>query len=66
LPTPKELEDVIRRRLLDAGIPERNIAIDDRGVLNNPVFLKSTAPVNTRPVRTHHWSGVGTCLKNYM
>jgi hypothetical protein len=66
LPTPKELEAAIKRRLLDIGVAEKNIAIDDRGVLNNPIFLNSTALVNARPLRTHHWSGVGTCLKNYI
>ena len=66
MPTPKELENAIRRRLLDVGIDEKNISIDDRGVLSNPVFAKSTALVNARPLRTHHWSGVGTCLKNYI
>jgi hypothetical protein len=66
MPTPKELETVIKRRLLDVGVAEKNIDIDDRGVLNNPVFLNATALVNVRPLRTHHWSGVGTCLKNYI
>jgi hypothetical protein len=66
MPTPKELEAAIQRRLLDVGVAGKNIAIDDRGVLHNPVFLKATALVNVRPVRTHHWSGVGTCLKNYI
>jgi len=66
LPTPRELEAVIKRRVLDAGVAEKNIDIDDRGVLSNPVFLKATALVNVRPLRTHHWSGVGTCLKNYI
>jgi len=66
LPTPKELESAIKRRLLDVGVAEKNIGVDDRGVLNNPVFLNSTALVNARPLRTHHWSGVGTCLKNYI
>ena len=66
LPTPKELEEAIKRRLLDAGVAGKNIDIDDRGVLHNPVFLKATALVNVRPLRTHHWSGVGTCLKNYI
>ncbi len=66
LPTPKELETVIRRRLLDGGVAEGNIDIDDRGVLHNPIFLKATALLNVRPLRTHHWSGVGTCLKNYI
>jgi len=66
LPTPKELEEAIKRRVLDAGVAEKNIDIADRGVLNNPVFLNATALINVRPVRTHHWSGVGTCLKNYI
>lgn len=66
LPTPVEMEEAIRRRLLEVGISDTALAVDDRGVLNNPVFLKSTALVNVRPVRTHHWSGVGTCLKNYI
>ncbi len=66
LPTPLELEAAIKRRVLDAGVPEKNIDIADRGVLNNPIFLNATALVNVRPVRTHHWAGVGTCLKNYI
>ena len=66
LPTPKELEAAIKRRLLNVGVAEKNIGIDDCGVLNNLVFLNATALVNVRPLRTHHWSGVGTCLKNYV
>ena len=66
LATPKELEAAIKRRVLDVGVAEENIDIDDRGVLRNPVFLKATALINVRPLRTHHWSGVGTCLKNYV
>ena len=66
LPTPKEVENGVYRRLKDVGIPEEKIAIGDRGVLDHPVFLNATALANVRPVRTHHWSGVGTCLKNYI
>ena len=66
MPTPPELEEAIRKRLMDVGVAERNMAIDDRGVLQNPVFLKATALINVRPARTHHWSGVGSCLKNYI
>ena len=66
LPTPKELEAAIKRRVLDVGVAEINVDIGDRGVLNNPIFVKSTALINVRPLRTHHWSGVGTCLKNYI
>ena len=66
LPTPKELEAAIKGRLLDLGVAEKNIDIDDRGVLNNPIFQNATALINVRPLRTHHWAGVGTCLKNYI
>jgi hypothetical protein len=66
LPTPKPLEAALTRRLLEIGIPQANIAVDDRGVLDNPVFQKATALINVRPVRTHHWAGVGSCLKNYI
>jgi len=66
LPTPKELEEGIRRRLIDVGINGKNLSVDDRGALDNPVFTSATALVNVRPVRTHHWSGVGACLKNYI
>jgi hypothetical protein len=66
LPTPKELEQAIKNRVMDAGVPEKNIDIDDRGVLRSRVFRDSTALINARPLRTHHWSGVGGCLKNYV
>ncbi len=64
IPTPPELEDVIKERVLEAGVDEDNLSIDDRGVLRNKVFLNATALINARPMRTHHWSGLGTCLKN--
>ncbi len=66
LPTPPELEDAIKRRVLETGVGEKNVSIDDRGVLRNPVFENSTALINVRPVRTHHWASVGTCIKNYI
>jgi hypothetical protein len=66
LPTPAELEVAIRRRVLDAGVPEQRLDVADSGVLRNPIFLNATALVNVRPLRTHHWAGVGTCLKNYI
>jgi len=65
LPTPEELENAIVKRLMDVGIPKKNIGIDDRGVLDNPIFKSSTALINVRPLRTHHWSGIGGCIKNY-
>jgi len=66
LPTPPELEEAIQQRVVDAGVSKSNIAIDDRGVLNHPVFKSSTALINVRPLRTHHWSGIGGCVKNYI
>ena len=66
LPTPPALENAIRRRLQAAGVVPENIAVDDRGVLKNNVFRRATVLVNVRTARTHHWSGLGTCLKNYI
>lgn len=66
IPTTAEVEQTIKRRVMDAGVPEENIGIDDRGVRRNPIFQKATALINARPARTHHWSGVGSCIKNYI
>ncbi len=66
LPTPPELEQAIKQRVIEVGVAESNMSIDDKGVRNNPIFQSSTAIVNTRPLRTHHWAGTGTCLKNYI
>jgi hypothetical protein len=66
LPTPKELEQAIKKRVMDAGVPEKNIEIDDRGILQSKIFGKATALINARPLRTHAWSGVGGCIKNYI
>jgi hypothetical protein len=69
LPTPRELEAALRTEMIAAGVAAKNTAIDDRGVRTNPVFKRmldsdSGAMINVRPMRTHHWSGLGTCLKN--
>ncbi len=66
LPTPPELEAAIRARLIQAGVPEGNIAIEDRNVLRNRVFQMATALINVRPLRTHHWAGIGGVIKNYI
>lgn len=66
LPTPEELEKAIKKRVLDTGVPEKNISINDRDVKSDTVFQKSTALINVRPVRTHAWSGVGSLIKNYI
>ena len=66
LPTPTVLEKALKDRVIAAGVKENNVSVDDRGVLNNPVFAKATALINTRPLRTHAWSGVGSLIKNYI
>jgi hypothetical protein len=66
LPTPKPLERALQYRLMGSGVRRENISIDDRGVRYNPVFNQSTVLVNVRPMRTHHWSGVGSLIKNYI
>jgi hypothetical protein len=66
LPTPQELEAAIEKRVMDVGVPKGNISINDRGVLDDKVFRSSTALINVRPLRTHFWSGVGGCIKNYI
>ena len=64
LPTPPALEQAIREELERAGVRPENVAVDDRGVRSSPVFQRMTALVDVRPMRTHAWSGLGTCLKN--
>jgi len=64
LRTPEALEDAIRTELLNAGVSGSNIAVDDRGVRTSKHFRRANAMINVRPMRTHHWSGLGTCLKN--
>jgi hypothetical protein len=64
LPTPKEVEQAIRKRLMDAGVPEGNIRIDDRGA--RTTLAPCTALINVRPLRTHWWSGIGGCIKNHI
>lgn len=66
IPTTREVEEVVRRRVMDVGVPEDNIGIDDRGVRGNAIFRRATVLINARPARTHHWSGMGTCIKNYI
>jgi len=66
LPTPDVLNAAIRQRVLDAGVPEKSVSVRDRGVRNDPVFQNATALINVRPLRSHHWAGVGTLIKNYI
>ena len=66
LPTPPEVENAIKSRLIEAGIPIENIGIDDHNVKTNPIFLKATSLFNARPLRTHYLAGVSGCIKNYI
>lgn len=66
IPTTPQVEQALKKRVMDAGVKEAQIGIDDRGVLENPIFQKATALINARPMRTHHWSGVGSLIKNYI
>ncbi len=64
LPTPAELNAAIKKRVLDVGVSEENISIDDLGVRTNPVFQNADSIINVRPLRTHYLSGVSGCMKN--
>jgi hypothetical protein len=66
LRTPEVLEGVIKKRLTAAGVKVKNIDTGDRDVLSQPVFKKASALINIRPMRAHHWSGMGTLIKNYI
>jgi len=66
LPTPAPVEQALKRRVLDAGVAEQNIGLDDHTVRTNPLFVKATALINARPVRTHYLAGMSGCLKNYI
>jgi hypothetical protein len=64
LATGPEIEQHLKRRVMECGVPQDKVGIADRGLLNNPLFTGSTALINVRPARAHHWAGMGSCLKN--
>lgn len=66
LRTPVCLEEHIAMRATEQGVAKERIGVGDRRVLGDPIFDSATALVNIRPMRTHHWSGVGSLLKNYI
>ena len=66
LPTTTQVEQAIKHGVMAAGVPEGRLSIDDRGVLKNAIFQNATALINARPARTHHWAGMGSCIKNYI
>jgi len=66
LRTTAQVETALKTRILEVGVKEEDISVDDLNVLNNPVFQRATALVNARPMRSHHWAGVGSLIKNYI
>jgi hypothetical protein len=62
LRTPVEVEQILKKRIAACGIAEDAIPVTDRAA--RTLLADRTALVNVRPVRTHHWSGIGGCLKN--
>lgn len=66
IPTTPQVEQAIKKRVLDCGVDAKNVAVSDRGVLRIKQFREATALINARPMRTHHWSGVGSLIKNYI
>lgn len=66
LPTPAEVEQHLKRRVMEAGVKDSDIGIDDHNVKQNPVFKKATSLINVRPIRTHYLAGMSGCIKNYI
>lgn len=66
LRTTAQVETALKTRILEVGVKEEDISVDDLNVLKNPVFQRATALVNARPMRSHHWAGVGSLIKNYI
>jgi hypothetical protein len=66
LRTPECLEEQIAFRAGEVGIAKDRIGVGDRRILGDPIFDSATALVNIRPMRTHHWAGVGSLIKNYI
>ena len=64
LPTPPELNDLLKKRLAACGLSEASIPVTDREA--HTLLADRTAILNIRPVRTHHWSGIGGCIKNHI
>lgn len=64
LATPPELETALKKRVESCGVPEAAIKVTDREAIAQ--LAPCSALLNIRPVRTHHWAGVGGCIKNYI
>jgi hypothetical protein len=64
LMTPPEVEAALRSRIAACGIPEATVKVTDRGAIRE--LGPCTALLNIRPARSHHWAGLGGCIKNYI
>jgi hypothetical protein len=64
LPTPSAVESHLARMARMVGIPKSKVRVDDRGALRT--LRDCSALINTRPLRSHHWAGIGGCIKNYI
>jgi hypothetical protein len=64
LPTPPDLTDMLKKPLVACGHHEASIPVTDREA--HDLLADRTAILNIRPVRTHHWSGIGGCIKNHI
>jgi hypothetical protein len=64
LPTPTAVERAIEQRLRDAGIAKGDIPKTDRDARR--ALASCDALLNVRPLRSHHWSGIGGCIKNHI
>ena len=66
LPTPAEVEQHLKHRVMEAGVEESDVGIDDHNVKQNPIFQRATSLINVRPIRTHYLAGMSGCIKNYI
>jgi len=64
LRTPPEAEQLLARSVASAGVSPDRIRITDRQA--RQMLVDCTALINVRPARSHHWSGMGGCIKNYI
>jgi len=64
LRTPPEVEQILRARVLAAGVPADRVRVTDRQA--RQMLADCTALINCRPARAHHWAGMGGCIKNYI
>lgn len=64
LPTPPEVERALRQRIAGVGVAGDRIRITDREA--RTLLADCTALINVRPARSHHWAGMGGCIKNYI